>query len=314
MPLSKEKLGEKKMRQAENKVFIEGLLSEVDINEITYKKNGVDVKALSGSIKVRVDQENKDGSITTLEIPVHLFANELNSKGEPNSAFKSTRTIMDSFTSIASGGEEKATAVRISGSSAQIVMNEYYDKNGNFVSYPRIRGSFVNSIERSKMIPKAEFDVEFVVAKVEDSVDREGMPDGRLKIMGIVPQYGNKVDVMPFYAINPNAITFIKSYWAEGNTVKMHGTINFTSTVSEKVEEVAFGDPIVKHFTTNVSELIGTAGTNPLEGDLAFDNNEIKAALTQRNADLEAQKARDMSRTKQSSAPAQSGFGDGLGF
>lgn len=295
------------MRQAEDKVFIEGILSEIDLKEVTYNKNGADVNALAGMVKVRVD--DKDG---TLEIPVHVFANEKTKAGGNNPGFESIKRVMNEFTSIAAAGEDVADRVRISG--ASITMNEYFDQNENLISYPRIRGSFINKVKKDELNPKAEFDTEIVIGNIIPEVDKDGVETGNLKIMGIIPQFGGKVDVVPFIAKNPNAVTFINSSWKEGDTVKIHGKVNFTSKTESVFEEVAFGDPIEKKRTINISELVGTAGTYPLEGDLAFDAGEIRAALAQRQADLEANKAKSMARTKQASAPAQSGFGDGLGF
>ena len=44
------------LRQADNKVKIEGILAEVDIHPSTFKKNGVDVDAIGGKIIVNVTQ------------------------------------------------------------------------------------------------------------------------------------------------------------------------------------------------------------------------------------------------------------------
>ena len=64
-----------------------------------------------------------------------------------------------------------------------------------------------------------------------------------------------------------------------------------------------------------MSDLIITGGSQtPLEGDFAFSTDEIKNALAARKADLEARKAKDMSRSKSRTAPAQSGLGSDLGF
>ena len=45
------------MRQAENKVIIEGILSEIDLKYGSFNKNGTQMKSIGGNIKVRVTQE-----------------------------------------------------------------------------------------------------------------------------------------------------------------------------------------------------------------------------------------------------------------
>jgi hypothetical protein len=68
--------------------------------------------------------------------------------------------------------------------------------------------------------------------------------------------------------------------------------------------------------TVSVSELIITGGTQtPLDGDFAFDEDEINEALKARQAYLAElkEKAKDKEPKKASAAPAKKGFSD-LGF
>ena len=45
------------IRQAENKVRIEGILAEVDLNPGTFKKDGKDMESIGGSISIKVNQK-----------------------------------------------------------------------------------------------------------------------------------------------------------------------------------------------------------------------------------------------------------------
>lgn len=301
------------MRQAENKVFIEGILSEIDIVERTYTKDGVQNNALAGQIKVRVEQKI-NGVDKILEIPVHVFVNEMTKKGTKNPAYESIDTVRREFISIASGaGVEGADRIRISGASIQ--MNEYWADENRLSSYPRINASFVQRVKRDEFTPKAQFSTELVVSKMVNEVDKDGVETGRLKVEGILPQYGGRVDVVPFIAENPNVVDAISQYWQPKDTVKVSGKLNFSSTVEIYTEEQGFGEPIEKRRTINVSELIITGGSqNPLEGDFAFNEEEIKNALTERKARLENRKAKELARSSSRTAPAQSGFASDIGF
>ena len=42
------------LRQAENRVKIEGILSEIDLKNGSFKKNGVEMESIGGIIKVKV--------------------------------------------------------------------------------------------------------------------------------------------------------------------------------------------------------------------------------------------------------------------
>ena len=302
------------MRQAENKVFIEGILSEIDIVERTYTSNdGVQNNALAGQIKVRVEQKI-NGVDKILEIPVHVFVNEMTKKGTKNPAYESIDTVRREFVSIASGaGVEGADRVRISGASIQ--MNEYWADENRLSSYPRINASFVQRVKRDEFTPKAQFSTELVVSKMINEVDKDGVETGRLKVEGILPQYGGRVDVVPFIAENPNVVDAISQYWQPKDTVKVSGKLNFSSTVEVYAEEQGFGEPIEKKRTINVSELVITGGSQtPLEGEFAFNEEEIKNALAERKSRLESRKAKELARSSSRTAPAQSGFASDIGF
>ena len=75
------------IKEAENKVTIEGLLSEVDLSYGSFKKKKTNemVNSIGGTIKVQVNQ-NIDGKPVMLEVPVHMFASETTNKGTKNPA------------------------------------------------------------------------------------------------------------------------------------------------------------------------------------------------------------------------------------
>ena len=132
------------LKQKENRVKVEGILSEIDIKPTSFMKDGRNVEALGGSIIVKVTQKIS-GVEKELLIPVHMFAAKLTNKGTPNPAYESISKVANEFKSIASTGDESlADRVRIT--SGQIRMNEYYAADGHLVSFLRISASFVNKI------------------------------------------------------------------------------------------------------------------------------------------------------------------------
>ena len=304
------------LRQAENRVKIEGVLAEVDIKPGSFMKNGQTVESIGGSIIVKVIQ-TISGEEKELAIPVHMFASKLTNKGTPNPAYESIKKVMDEYVSIAASenGEEGADRVRITNGSVR--MNEYYTQDGRLVSFPRINASFVQRINKSDCKPEATYTVEFVVASKAEEVDKNGETTGRYKIGAVLPQYGGKVDVIPMYAQSEGVISAISEYWNIGDTVKANGRLDFSATTETIIEEVDFGEPIEKTRTINRSDLIITGGSQTaLEGDFAFDENEIQNALAERRNRLEAQKNRDMSRAATKQTPpktTKNGFTD-LGF
>ena len=293
------------LESKENSVKIEGILSEIDLETGTYNKDGKTIEKIGGSIKVRVTQV-LNGKEVELDIPVYMFANQLTNKGTSNPAYASIERVMNEFNSIAAVGLEKADRVRITG--AQIRMNEYYGQNGNLNSYPRINASFVTKItDLTKYAPEATFSAVFAIGSMGYETDKDGVENtNRYKIRGIMPQYGGSVDVIDFWATTPNVIDAVSSYWEQGDTVKINGKLNFTSKVEETLVEVDFGEPRIEKKTISVSELIITGGSQtPLEGDFAFDMDEIQTALEARQARLAELKAKQKAKDAKPAASAK---------
>lgn len=292
------------LQQKENKIKIEGILSEIDIKTGSFKKNGVDTDSIGGVIKIRVDQEI-NGVETELEVPVHMFASAFTNNGAPNPAYESIKRIMDEYVSIAASDIDHADRIRIT--NAQLQMNEYYGQNGTLISFPRITASFVTKVNKNDFKPSATFSIIFMVGSKGFETDRDGVETDKYKIMGMVPQYGGKVDVVPFYAINKGVIDGVSNYWNEGDTVKAAGKLNFTSKTETRKVEVDFGEPQEETRTISVSELIITGGSSsPLEGDYALDADDITAALAERKARLAALKEKGSNKGTSGKAPAAS--------
>lgn len=304
------------LKEAENNVRIEGLLSEVDLKygSFTKRTTGEHVNSIGGSIKVQVNQ-NINGEAVMLEVPVHMFAAEYTNKGTKNPAYQNIERILNEFTSIAAaGGAQNATAVRIT--NGRLVMNEFVNRAGELSSYPRVNASFVNAIKQEEMKPEATFTATFVVGKKAAEVDKEGVETGRYKVTGVLPQYGGKTDVFEFITANPKVIEAIDQYWNENDTVSAMGRLNFSSRTETILKEFDFGEPQEQVRTYSVSELVITGGSaTPLEGDKAYDISEIKEGLAERKARIEKMKEDAINSSKTRNAPMADSKGHiDLGF
>ena len=297
-----------------NVVKIEGILSEIDIDYKDFKKNGVDTKAIGGVIKIRVNTQ-VNGVDTDLEIPVHMFAAQLTNSGMPNPAYESIARIKDEYVSIAASDIDHADRVRITRGS--INMNEYYGQDGRLISFPRITASFVTKIKKEECKPQAGFTITFMVGKTGYELDRDGVETNKYKVTGMVPQYGGKVDVVPFYAYNAGVIDAVSNYWQEGDTVKATGKLNFTSETKEVEVKVDFGEPTIETRTYSISELVITGGSStPLDGEFALNYDDVKVALEDRKNRLAESKEKSANRGASGKAPAPAAakkFSD-LGF
>lgn len=309
-------------REANNKVFIEGILSEIDLKYGSYtsKTTGEPVENIGGMIKVLVEQ-NINGEDISLEVPVYMFSGKYTKAGKINPAYESIEKVMKEFVSIvACGSKEQADKVRISG--AKIKMNEFVGQNGQIVSQPRIQGNFVSKAF-GDFKPKAEFDIEFMVSKITPAVDKEGveLDPKRLNVEVIVPQYTGpndsvmNVDVVKLVAVTPKVIDALEQYWDAGSCYKAGGRLNFSSRTETVIEEVGFGDPVERQRTINTQELIITRGSEaPLDGDFAWELSDIKAGMAKRTQKLEDMKSGKTSTAKQAPAQTTSKGVQDLGF
>ena len=296
------------MRQATNKVKIEGILAETDLRYTSFVKNGQDVEAIGGKIKVLVHQEINKVPVD-LEIPVYMFSSKYTKSGSVNPSYESIERVMKEYVSIAAAGSE-AQADKIRITNGEIRMNVFPGRNG-IVSEPRVHASFV-SHAIGDFKPEATFTLEFMVSSMQRAVDKDGveLDPAKLNIEVIVPQYtapgaaAPNLDVVQLVAVSPNVINAIETYWEAGSCYTANGRLNFTSRTEEVTEEVDFGEATTKVRTINVSEFVVTGGTQaPLEGDFAFDLAEIKAGMAARKARIDDIKSGKKAENKQ--APAQ---------
>lgn len=301
------------LRQAKNSVRIEGILSEINLKYGSYVKNGATIDTIGGDIKVLVHQEI-NGEPNDLIIPVYMFSPKLTNAGKPNPAYESIEKVLKEFVSIAAATEAGADRIRIT--NGNIRMNEYYNQQGQLVSFPRVNASFVQKAT-GEFRPEASWALEFAVSSLDYVTDDDGIEVSpkKLRIKAIVPQYGGKVDTMELFATNPRVIDAITSYWENGKTYTAKGRLNFTSTTQEVIDECDFGEPDVRIRTVSVSELIVTKGTQaPLEDDMAFEPADLAAALKEHKAYLESLKDRTSQKPKATPAPTSSNQAFDLGF
>lgn len=290
------------MRISENQVKIEGILSEVGLETATITKNGQTKECIRGTIKIRVEQDI-NGTMTTMEVPVSAFASRYTNAGAENPAYNSLKDVMENFKSIAACGNiDEADRVRIT--SGALKENVFYAKNGDLVDTSRIEASFINKIAKNECKPEATFTATIVVGNKSDELDRDGTPTNRLNVNGVIIQYGERADLIKFIVAKPDAKNHIEQYWNDGDTVRVQGKVNFSSKTEYIEEEVGFGEPIKTAKTTSVHELLiesGSAGC--LEGDAAYDIKDIQSALAARKVRIEETKKPVVS------APSKPDFG-----
>ena len=276
--------------QAGNKLNLAGILMDVTPGSgklsdgRPYKRATVTVRST----------QTYGGKTETSDIQSNFFATEFTSTGKQNPAWKSLNDLMLMKTAQ-NVGIDNASHIRITGASLQ--ENNFVSRTGNLINSWQIRSSFANE---AKVSDVASFVTDIFIMKMDDEIDREGVPTGRLKIQGGIVQYGGKLDVVDFIVEAPDTVEYIQRNWEPNGTVTVKGRIRVLSQ-EEEVQSSGWGEDVPDTTTRFVRELIITTGDDECkEEDFAYDPVEIKKAFNERKAAIE-----QMQINARQSAPKQ---------
>lgn len=277
------------INEMENFVNVEGILSEINLDETSYKKEGVDVPCIRGDIKIKsIVPLVQNGEEVELEIPIRFFSNKFTNAGNENPSYTNLKEIINSGKSIAAVGENEADCVRIGG--GRIVMQEYYTPDQRLISFPSIQASFINKVKRSDFKYRADADFQAIVGKIGMQTDNEGIETDTMQITAITVGYNEYTDIIPVITNNEKYISAINNTFKVGDMVKIGVRLNFSSKVETYYEEAEIGEPIERQRTINVSDLILKAITSSDIEELSED--EINHLINNRTKRLEKAKSK----------------------
>lgn len=285
------------LRQADNRVVLEGILLEKRLEVKTIKTKDGEKKAIIGELDIEV----KENEVHT----VHVFSYEKKADGSDNGIFKGLKTVDDEYLSVAAHGREGADRVRVT--QGQIGLNEYYGQDGQLKSFPQISTNFINRLSAGdEFNPRAEFDVEILVKTIADEIKNDE-ETGRVKLIGIIPLYGGRV--IPFeFVVGGEGADYVRDNYEAGQTVRVYGDIINFKEKKVVIEKAAFGKDKEKVTYKTVREYLITGGSEPYDEDdsKAFDVELIKKAMVERETYLAELK-------NKKSEPKQEGKKGGFG-
>lgn len=280
--------------QCKNVVEICGLLKELDIVEGTTSDGRSYVR---GSAKIGVDQDI-NGEVIENEHIVKMFAMRNKLDGSLNVMYDKIVGYREQFTSAAVVDDiSQASFVRIVG---RVEENSYYDEKNKIIRNGyQFTTSFLNKKKPSDE-EGAKFEVQGVVAKMREELDREGNPTDRLLISMVIVGFAGRVDVVEFIATG-RAKTYIEENWNQGDTVIATGRIISTFRTITWEEEQGFGDPIKRTRTEGRRELLITGGSQGgADESASYDADSIKIALSRRQERFEKMKTEGSNKAKPS--------------
>ena len=300
-----------------NQTHIEGALYQHDL---TLKVTGENSKNpgtefISGNIEIATD----DAGINI--VPVHFtYVTATTSKGTANATFNVLKNIIDRvYKTVMTDGAENATMLRID---SAIGLNEFYDRNDQFVSVKRNEGGFVHvtpTIAEDERT-RNTFDCDIIinnVTHVEGDEDK-GTTD-KAVVKGVIFNFRNDVMPVEFSAINPKAIDYFEGLGASNSNpifTRIKGRQISESIVRRVEEESAFGEPSIKEYKSTKKDFVITwAMPEPYiwDDDSTITARELTEALAAREITLaEIKKRNDEYKASQGKTPANTAPAPGV--
>jgi len=288
------------LKEGFNKVQIEGVL-----NSITCREDDTTIQTKDGERKCKyialtLEIKTSDDNL----VPVEAYSKSLRKDGEANKIYKSLQTIKG-YNSMGEVGDK---ADNLSVSTGQLTENLFVTDDLTVVKQAKIRSNFFNRA-LGQVSPKANFNIEGFVLKTEDGMDSDGVDNGTLKVFLGVVKYAGRIDVLEFDIETEKGVSFFKQYVKTGDTLKVGGNLIFSKKViKETVDEsdVGFGEPIVSERTISNRKLVITTASKPYDKELAYDKDEIQAAILQREEFIEEQK---QTKKQPKTQKTETGFG-----
>ena len=300
-----------------NQTHIEGALYQHDL---TLKVTGENSKNpgteyISGIIEIATD----DAGINI--VPVHFtYVTATTSKGSANATFNVLKNIIDRvYKTVMTDGAENATMLRID---SAVGLNEFYDRNDQFVSVKRNEGGFVHvtpTIAEDERT-RNTFDCDIIinnVTHVEGDEDK-GTTD-KAVVKGVIFNFRNDVMPVEFSAINPKAMDYFEGLGASNSNpifTRIKGRQISESIVRRVEEESAFGEPSIKEYKSTKKDFVITwAMPEPYvwDDDSTITARELTEALAAREITLaEIKKRNDEYKASQGKTPANAAPAPGV--
>ena len=216
---------------------------------------------ISGVVNVAIDEMGLN------VIPVNFtYVTAVYSKsGKANPNFTALKRLIDAPKTWLTDGKDAADKVKIDGS---LGLNEFYVTENNedrLVSTKVNEGSFISFVnELPAENERSSFKVDMLISAITHKEgDEEKGTEDYTNVRGVVFNFRNEILPIDLAVRNPQGMSYFESLDLEEGPIytKVWGKINCTTTITESVEESAFGESSVRTFEKRQREWIitGTA-------------------------------------------------------
>lgn len=193
------------MKQSANNAVVVGLLKS---KEVRYgqNKNGDYI-----SLKLTIESKLADDKVNVQRVECFAAATS-------KVLYKGFQTVANEYKTIDENGRENADRIKVTGS---ISLNEYVGSDGEFKSFPKISGIFVNRLDAGNVNPdECGVVLECVVDNVIDEVGKEGFPSGRLSVKILTVGYNDRISEFEDVKVGADLAPQFKKLFPVGTTAK----------------------------------------------------------------------------------------------
>jgi hypothetical protein len=252
-----------------NKIYVIGTLTQVkDTRSGT--KDGVEWVAGTSVV-----------TSGTNEFEFKFYAAATTQKGKDNSRFSNYKTLSTRI------GERVKVNGEVSG---RLWFNE---GQGQIINFNELTAGFFNTPKPTET-DTATFEYSgFVTKPIYERHNKDEVLVAYEMEIGQANYAGTNMQIVKFTIDkdNPKIISAIEKAYAKNTTVFVSGAIRYEVIMEEKVEEVAFGDPIVKKYQNTRKSFVITGGKQPIvEEGLVYtptDISKLQAAYNDYLAQVE---------------------------
>jgi hypothetical protein len=307
------------MMKVRNKTRIDGRLYQhtLELKESGPNSKNPGTKFITGNVEIATDD-----AITNIVTVHYTYVTATTSTGKSNATFNVLKDIIDGkLGSVMANGADNAAIITID---SAIGLNEFYsDRNGQeeLVSAKRNEGGFavVKSAADEDESKRNTFDVDMIITgtRMIEADEEKNLPE-KMILKGAIFDFRNALLPVEFSVLNPRAISYFESLEiTQRNPVftRLQGRLVSEVIKTQRVEESAFGDPIVKEYASTRKDWVVTwAASEPYAWD---DESTITTAeLTKAMADRETylatvrqrQEEYKASKNQPAAAPVNQGF------
>lgn len=254
-----------------NKVYVIGTLTQVKDTR-TGEKDGT--PWLAGTAVVKSGDN---------EFEFKYYSSKLTNAGKENSRYAN-------YQNLASRVNER---VKVNGEvSGRLWYNE---GQGQVINFNELSAGFFNTPKPTEQ-DTATFEYSgFVTKAIYERYNKDEELIAYEMEIAQANYNGDNMQIVKFTIDkdNPKIISAIEKSYSKGTTVFVLGEIRYEVVMEEKIEEVAFGNPIVKKYQNTRKSFVITGGKQPIvEDGQAYSNADI-AKLQSAYQDYLAQLEKD---------------------